>query len=187
MADGCEYERTLFSCLIATRSPVSQVVLWRTDTNREGLSLCASPAVVSSFQQASPLNSSQGVDMSSNDLSVSANAGAAVRDAHVAKAAPPPQEAAKTAKAEAPAKPKLTVNPEEKRRAVQEAVAEMNRHMQSQNRNLAFQVDDVANRTVVTVRHQQTGEVVRQIPDESVLRVAHNIEAMKGLMHDKPA
>jgi len=70
---------------------------------------------------------------------------------------------------------------------VQEAVAEMNRQMQSQNRNLAFQVDDVANRTVVTVRHQQTGEVVRQIPDESVLRVAHNIEAMKGLMHDKPA
>lgn len=125
--------------------------------------------------------------MSSNDLSVSANAGAAVKDAQVTKAAAPPPEAVKAPSPQVPAKPKLNVNPEEKRRALQEAVAEMNRHMEAQSRNLSFQVDKVAHRTVVTVRHQQTGEVIRQIPDESVLRVAHNIEAMKGLMHDKPA
>ena len=125
--------------------------------------------------------------MSSNDMSVSANsAGSLAQEAKAGKAqaakqAPAPQEARAP---EVPAKARLTVDPEEKRRAVQEAVAEMNRQMQSQNRNLAFQIDDVADRTVITVRHKESGEVVRQIPDEAVLRVAHNIEAMKGLMHD---
>jgi flagellar protein FlaG len=128
--------------------------------------------------------------MSSNDMSVSANStGSLALEAKAGKAqatkqAPAPQEARAP---EAPAKARLTVDPEEKRRAVQEAVAEMNRQMQSQNRNLAFQVDDVADRTVITVRHKESGEVVRQIPDEAVLRVAHNIEAMKGLMHDDNA
>lgn len=127
--------------------------------------------------------------MSSNDMSVSANAGSQLMDAkataaQVAKAAP--QELKAKAPA-APAKAQLTIDPEEKRRALQDAVAEMNRQMESQNRNLAFHIDDVAKRTVITVRHKTTGEVVRQIPDEAVLRVAHNIEAMKGLMHDDKA
>jgi len=35
---------------------------------------------------------------------------------------------------------------------------------------------------VVTVRSAETGEVVRQIPNETVVKVAHNIEKMKGLL-----
>lgn len=125
--------------------------------------------------------------MSTNDLSVSASMGNAVQDARAAQQpkAPPPEVA--KAEIRAPEKPKLNVNPEEKQRVLKETIAEMNRMMESQGRNLGFQVDEVANRTVVTVRHKETGEVVRQIPDETVLRVAHNIEAMKGLMHDQSA
>jgi flagellar protein FlaG len=127
--------------------------------------------------------------MSSNDMSVSANAGSQLMDAKAtaAQAANAAPQALKAKAPAAPAKAQLTIDPEEKRRALQDAVAEMNRQMESQNRNLAFQIDDVAKRTVITVRHKTTGEVVRQIPDEAVLRVAHNIEAMKGLMHDDKA
>jgi flagellar protein FlaG len=37
---------------------------------------------------------------------------------------------------------------------------------------------------VLTVKNR-VGEVVRQIPNETALRVAHNIENMKGLMQDQ--
>jgi len=38
---------------------------------------------------------------------------------------------------------------------------------------------------VVTVRNTVTGEVVRQIPNEVVIRVAENIDVVKkGLLHN---
>jgi flagellar protein FlaG len=55
--------------------------------------------------------------------------------------------------------------------------------MQRNSRDLSFSVDDVANKIVLTVKNRE-GEVVRQIPNEVVLRVAHNMEDMKGLMQD---
>jgi flagellar protein FlaG len=42
----------------------------------------------------------------------------------------------------------------------------------------------VADRTVITVKDTHSGEVVRQIPDEALLRVAHNIEEIKGLLYN---
>ena len=38
---------------------------------------------------------------------------------------------------------------------------------------------------MVTVSNEDTGEVIRQVPAEAVLRVAHNIEKLKGLIFDK--
>jgi uncharacterized FlaG/YvyC family protein len=35
---------------------------------------------------------------------------------------------------------------------------------------------------VVTVRSTVTGEVVRQIPNEAAVKMAHNIENIKGLL-----
>jgi uncharacterized FlaG/YvyC family protein len=40
---------------------------------------------------------------------------------------------------------------------------------------------------VVTVVSESTGEVVRQIPNEVVVRVAHNIEKMKGFFFNSKA
>lgn len=131
-----------------------------------------------------------------SDASVSASAGSsAVPEAQLAPPQAPPVAAPadptaavdRAVKPEVPARAQLNLNPEEKRRALTEAIAEMNRQMQAQRRDLSFQIDDVADRTVITVRHKETGEVVRQIPDETVLRVAHSIEALKGLLHDKKA
>ena len=56
--------------------------------------------------------------------------------------------------------------------------------MQRNSRDLSFSVDDLINKIVVTVKTKQ-GEVIRQIPSEVALRVAHSIENMKGLMQDE--
>lgn len=65
-----------------------------------------------------------------------------------------------------------------------DAIEQLNRQMQSARRDLGFSMDDRLNRQVVTVHNTNTGEVVRQIPTEEVLRVAHNIEDLRGLLHD---
>ena len=70
----------------------------------------------------------------------------------------------------------------EVRQNLQEAVSMLNQQMASTKRGLGFQIDEAVGGPVVTVRSADTGEVVRQIPNEVVVRVAHNIEKMKGLL-----
>ena len=65
---------------------------------------------------------------------------------------------------------------------VKEAVSMLNQQLSSTNRGLGFHMDEAVGGPVVTVRSADTGEVVRQIPNEVVVRVAHSIEKMKGLM-----
>jgi uncharacterized FlaG/YvyC family protein len=47
---------------------------------------------------------------------------------------------------------------------------------------IGFSVDNALETPVVTVRSTVTGEVVRQIPNEAAVRMAHNIESIKGLL-----
>ena len=75
-------------------------------------------------------------------------------------------------------------DPQETRRTLQETSEKLNQQMAKSGRDLSFSVDDVANKVVLTVKNRE-GEVVRQIPNEVVLRVAHNLEQMKGLMQDE--
>lgn len=55
--------------------------------------------------------------------------------------------------------------------------------MQRNSRALSFSVDDIARKVVITVKNLE-GEVVRQIPSEVALRVAHNLDDIKGLLQD---
>ncbi len=73
----------------------------------------------------------------------------------------------------------------EMQRELREAVDRLNEHARRQGRNLSFSMDEKVNRTVITVKNAQTGEVVRQIPDETLLKVAHSIEDFKGLLHNE--
>ncbi|MFN9944855.1 MAG: flagellar protein FlaG [bacterium] len=70
------------------------------------------------------------------------------------------------------------------RASLEEAVARLNEQARRSARNLNFSIDEVVDRTVITVRSSQTGEVVRQIPNEVVLKLAHHLESMKGLIFD---
>lgn len=75
-------------------------------------------------------------------------------------------------------------NAKEVRRSLEEASALLNKQMNDKNRDLSFSVDDVANKVVLTVKNSESGEVIRQIPNEVAIRVAHNMDNVKGLMQD---
>jgi flagellar protein FlaG len=80
--------------------------------------------------------------------------------------------------------PMLSIDPVELSEQIQEAVAKLNEQMKTMQRDLGFSYDERLHREIVTVRKQSTGEVVRQLPPEVVLRVAHSIEDLKGLLYD---
>ena len=67
---------------------------------------------------------------------------------------------------------------------VREAVEEINKELFKLQSELGFSVDKVANDIVVTVKRKESGEVVRQIPSETVLKLAHNFEKLKGVFLD---
>jgi flagellar protein FlaG len=137
-----------------------------------------------SLPHVSTVSGGQTKDLAmSNDIQPSAArapaaAAAAMPAARAAEVKPTPP---------APAEVKPAVenrpDPHEARRNLQETSEKLNQQMAKNGRDLSFSVDDVANKVVLTVKNRE-GEVVRQIPNEVVLRVAHNLEDMKGLMQD---
>ena len=118
----------------------------------------------------------------SNDISPSRLPPAAVPSTPVAK--PAEEVRAKVAEAAKPAvETKLKQDPQESRRNLEETSKQLNEQMRRNSRDISFSVDDVANKVVLTVKNKE-GEVVRQIPNEVALRVAHNLDNVKGLMQD---
>jgi flagellar protein FlaG len=82
-----------------------------------------------------------------------------------------------------PRKPvELTTDPEQKQKALKEALAQVNKQMADNKQNLGFSHDEAINGPVIVVTNSQTGEVVRKIPTEEVIRVAHSIDALKGVL-----
>jgi flagellar protein FlaG len=87
-----------------------------------------------------------------------------------------------TPKVIAPKPVAIKFDASEIRQNLQEAVSMLNQQMASTNRGLGFQIDEALGGPVVTVRSADTGEVVRQIPNEVIVRIAHNIDRIKGLL-----
>ena len=89
------------------------------------------------------------------------------------------------AKLALPVKAEINFDSEKMMAQMKEAVSRLNEMVQSTGRGLDFAMDPKLGRPVVTVTNTQTGEVVRTIPNEVVIRVAHSIEDFKGLLHDE--
>lgn len=64
------------------------------------------------------------------------------------------------------------------------AVVEINKALEKIPTTLAFQVDETSKRFVVNVADISTGELIRQIPGDSVLRIARQLESLKGIIFD---
>lgn len=59
---------------------------------------------------------------------------------------------------------------------IKEVAERIESYLRSVGRSLEFRVDAASGRTVLSVRDAQTGELIRQIPDEEVLRLAEMAE-----------
>lgn len=91
-----------------------------------------------------------------------------------------------TAKApEIPKKAEIDYDPKQRQQELAEAVDRLNEQMRQNGRALEIGVDRSLDRAIYTVKNSQTGEVVRQIPNETLLRVAHHLEEVKGLFQDE--
>ena len=82
---------------------------------------------------------------------------------------------------------KLPTDAEKMVQQYQQVVDQLNRQMQADDRNLRFGVDRRINTFVITVTDKTSGDVVRQIPPEAVIRVAHSIEDLKGVLYNAKA
>ncbi|MDB0051867.1 flagellar protein FlaG [Gammaproteobacteria bacterium] len=65
-----------------------------------------------------------------------------------------------------------------------EISASLNEDMKIRSKNLSFSIDKDTNRMVVTVADKETGKIIKQIPSEAVLKVAHSMAALKGILYD---
>lgn len=70
---------------------------------------------------------------------------------------------------------------------LQSAADSINQRMQQDGREIQFQIDRSTGFTVVQVRHQQTGEIIRQMPPEALIRLADDISQWTGKLMDVSA
>ena len=77
-------------------------------------------------------------------------------------------------------RPDIKVDTEGDKKRLDQAISRMNERMQDGGRGLAFKLDPSLDRPVVTVTNKETGEVIRQIPNEVIIRMAHSIDDNKG-------
>jgi flagellar protein FlaG len=73
---------------------------------------------------------------------------------------------------------------EQVREQLRDISTSLNEDKVIRSKNLKFSVDEITNRFLVTVSDKETGEIIKQIPPEVILKVAHNLEALKGLLFD---
>ena len=71
------------------------------------------------------------------------------------------------------------------RKRLVEISASLNEDMKIRSKNLNFSIDKDTNRMVVTVADKETGKIIKQIPSEAVLKVAHSMAALKGILYDE--
>ncbi len=120
---------------------------------------------------------------------INANVGSAAAQAGIAAYKPRATETGKPTSRVMEAvkleEPVVRADPLKVQNELRQVVEILNKNMEKLGRNLGFSIDQKAGRTVVTVKDQSSGDVIRQIPDEAVLRMAHSIADMRGLFLNK--
>lgn len=101
-----------------------------------------------------------------------------------AKAADKPAEVKSSFEPVVFEKPDIKIDAQQMRQNLQQAITHLNELMRDGGRGLNFSIDPALRNPVVFVKNAETGEVIRQIPNEVVVRVAHSIEDLKGLLHN---
>jgi flagellar protein FlaG len=70
---------------------------------------------------------------------------------------------------------------------LKKAVQEIEKFVQSVKRNLEFSIDEPSGKVVVKVIASSSGEVIRQIPNEEVLRLADSLNNANSLLFSAEA
>jgi flagellar protein FlaG len=69
---------------------------------------------------------------------------------------------------------------------IESVTRQIDSYLRSMNKSLQFRVDQATGEMVVTIRDDETGEVIRQVPGEDALRIAQRIEdSLSALLDEK--
>jgi flagellar protein FlaG len=85
----------------------------------------------------------------------------------------------------APKSVDIHFDPNEMQQTLQSAIRMLNDQVSTKAQGLGFSYDHAIKNPVIVVRNTHTGEVVRQIPSEDVLRIAHKLDALKGILFNE--
>ncbi|MGH8330172.1 MAG: flagellar protein FlaG [Pseudomonas fluorescens] len=88
---------------------------------------------------------------------------------------------------EAPVKDEQKQDSVSERDKLKMAVQEIEKFVQSVKRNLEFSIDEPSGKVIVKVIASDSGEVVRQIPNEEVLRLANSLNDASSLLFSAKA
>ena len=73
---------------------------------------------------------------------------------------------------------------EPKRDELEKAVTDIREFVQASQRKLDFSIDDSTGRVVVKVIATESGDVIRQIPSETALKLAQSLSQASSLLFD---
>ena len=82
-------------------------------------------------------------------------------------------------------KPKLSIDLAAMQKRLDQAIENLNNQLQSSQTKLGFSIDSETDVVMVKVTNKETGELVRQIPAEAVVRLAAKMDDLKGLLLDE--
>ena len=69
--------------------------------------------------------------------------------------------------------------------SIHDAVEVLNETLSRKNTSAQIRRDEELNRYLVTIKDRDSGEVVREVPPEALLKFARNLEELKGILFDE--
>ena len=135
------------------------------------------------------------IKMTNNEVNIGANipapviqpkaAPAALKASASTKSADPKDSAAAMSKVADQRKIQSINEITEMASEIREAIAAINEAVKKVPTSLDFSVDEASKRFVVQVTDKNTGELIRKLPGDAVLRIARQLESMKGIVFDQ--
>ena len=135
------------------------------------------------------------IQMTNNEVNIGANIPAPVIQPKAAPVAPkvavpsksadPKDSAAAMSKVADQRKTQSINEITEMASEIREAIAAINEAVKKVPTSLDFSVDEASKRFVVQVTDKNTGELIRKLPGDAVLRIARQLESMKGIVFDQ--
>ena len=68
---------------------------------------------------------------------------------------------------------------------IDDAVEFLNEALSRKNTSAQIRRDEELNRFLVTIKDKDSGEIVREVPPEALLKFARNLEELKGILFDE--
>lgn len=69
--------------------------------------------------------------------------------------------------------------------SIDDAVEVLNQALSLKNTAAIIRRDEELNRYLVTIKDKESGEIVREIPDEALIKFARNLQELRGILFDE--